>query len=175
MEKAQLKLSGKDYDDIQQHLFANRACEEAAFVFCSDELEGDVLALVPKELWLLPPAAFQSRSEVYLELTDETRAKLIKRAHDLEACLVEIHSHPRQIDAEFSWSDLSGFETFVPHIRWRLRGRPYVAIVFSSTSFDSLVWIGAKSPVGVCSIEAGGNRKPPTGASFLRMEKAIDG
>ena len=174
MEKAQLQLSDKDHENIQQHLFANRSCEEAAFVFCNHQMNGDVLLLSPKELWLLPPEAFQNRSEFYLELTDETRAKLIKRAHDLESCLVEIHSHPRQIDAAFSWSDLTGFESFVPHIRWRLRGRPYVAVVFSTASFDSLVWINTNHPEGVCSLDVAGNNIGPTGSTYSGMRSTCD-
>jgi hypothetical protein len=41
---------------------------------------------------------------------------------------------------EFSGSDIAGFGEWVPHVRWRLRGRPYVALVFDGGVFDALAW-----------------------------------
>lgn len=68
------------------------------------------------------------------------RAGLITRAHELSAGLVELHSHPNQRGACFSWSDLHGFDDFVPHVMWRLGGRPYVAVVMAVDSLDGVVW-----------------------------------
>lgn len=75
-----------------------------------------------------------------LEMTSEAQAKVIKRAHDLEAILIEFHSHPWDFPASFSWVDMDGFDEFVPHVRWRLKGRPYGAVVVARTSFDTLFW-----------------------------------
>jgi hypothetical protein len=35
---------------------------------------------------------------------------------------------------------MCGFQEWVPHIMWRLRQRPYVAVVVTPDSFDALVW-----------------------------------
>ena len=56
----------------------------------------------------LGPDEFESQLGDYLELADETRARLIKRAHDLQASLVEMHSHPAPFPAAFSPADRPG-------------------------------------------------------------------
>lgn len=58
----------------------------------------------------------------------------------MDTSLIEIHSHVDQVNAKFSWSDWVGFGEFVPHILWRLPGRPYGALVFTNDSFDGLFW-----------------------------------
>lgn len=116
--------------------------EEAAFLFARIR-EDEGLVFEAEAVDLLAPDAFTSRSRYYLELSDETRARLIRKAHDLDAALVEIHSHPGQQGACFSWSDLHGFDEFVPHVLWRLTGRPYAAIVVTADgSLDAVAWRG---------------------------------
>jgi hypothetical protein len=87
---------------------------------------------------------YESRSLWYVELKDNLRPKIIKKAFDLDAAIVEMHSHPHNMSAKFSGSDLVGLQEFVPHVWWRLKGKPYAALVFSSSDFDGLAWI--KSP-----------------------------
>ena len=80
-------------------------------------------------------------SQGYLELADEARAGLIKRAHDLGASLIEMHSHPGPWPAAFSLTDRVGLRETVPHMWWRLKGKPYVALVVAHSGFDALVWL----------------------------------
>ncbi len=63
-------------------------------------------------------------SKTYFELKDEMRSKIIKMAFDLDAAIVELHSHPYPEPAKFSYSDLGGFDDFVAHVWWRLKGKP---------------------------------------------------
>ena len=77
----------------------------------------------------------------YIELADAARAALIKRAHDLGASLIEIHSHLGPWPAGFSPSDRSGLRETVSHMWWRLKSRPYLALVVTETGFDALVWL----------------------------------
>jgi hypothetical protein len=128
---------------VQRHLLAQRATfEEAGFLFASTEGGSTAIELRAVEWYGIPPEGFEERSPYFLQLTDETKALVIKRAHDLQACLVEVHSHPFQSIAAFSPSDLFGFSEFVPHVRWRLKRRPYAAVVLAKRSFDALVWAG---------------------------------
>ena len=76
----------------------------------------------------------------YFELTDEARIGLIKRAHVLQASLAEFHSHLSPWPAAFSLSDRMGLKETVPHMRWRLKRRPYLAVVVAPSGFDALVW-----------------------------------
>ena len=163
--RTELSFSDEQHQQLCRHLFREGGrCEEGAFLHCSIAQSGYARLLSVTEMTLLPADAFLSRSSYYLELKDDTRASVMKRAHDLNAVLVEVHSHPLQQQAQFSPSDLSGFETFVPYVNWRLPGRPYVAIVHAVDSFDALVWEQASAtPQTLDGIAVDGRRHVPTG------------
>jgi hypothetical protein len=159
-------------DDIHkkmwEHLLPRRAkYENAAFMFTdSTEVDGQV-RLEYKDWYPVQPTGFVIQSEGHIELTDQTRATVIKRAHDLKACLVEFHSHLYSYEAGFSWSDISGLKEFVPHVMWRLKGRPYAAVVVGQTSFDALVWsVGATAPETLSEVCVGKHVLHPTGATL---------
>jgi hypothetical protein len=114
---------------------------------------------------------FASQSGDYLELQDTTRALLIKRAHMQRACLIEVHSHPGSHRAVFSTFDFLGLQETVPHMQWRLRGQPYVAIVVAGKTFDALVWtVGARDPTGLHAINVGERTLAPTNLSVGRWK-----
>ncbi len=140
--RIQLALSPPLYAALWDHLLpTNHRVEEAAFVCAAREpTDGaDVFRAVE---WLpVPPEGFETRSAVHFELTDAMRAAVIKRAHDLGASLVEFHSHTGRWPAAFSPSDRAGFREFVPHVWWRLKGLPYLAVVVTRSGFDGLAWI----------------------------------
>lgn len=144
-----IHLSQALHERIRSHLFSDDA-EQVAFAFADwDE--------VPKTLRiravdLIPTAGFAFQSDYHIELEHDQHARIIKTAFDLQACLVEFHSHRSKHPARFSPTDLDGFQEFVPHVRWRLAGRPYAAIVWHETSFDGLLWID-RPPVQVEGIQ----------------------
>lgn len=124
------------------------------------------ITLTPLETYLVPPEWFAHRSPFFLELADETRAAVIKRAHDLSASVIEIHSHPSQLMAAFSESDIRGFYEFVPHMLWRLKNRPYAAVVVARNSFDSLAWFeSVDAPVPMAIRLEDGAILQPTGTT----------
>ena len=84
---------------------------------------------------------YEYKSRYHIELKDGIRPKIIKMAADSDTSIIEIHSHPFAEQARFSYSDFSGFKEFVPHLFWRLKNKPYAAIVFSKNDFDSLAWM----------------------------------
>jgi hypothetical protein len=174
MPTIELAVDQGTFDKLVAHLCTESdSTEQAAFLFCrySDEIGRAILA--PIEVALLKADAFECQSRVYLELRDETRAFLIKKAHDLDACLVEAHSHPEQHRAEFSPSDLFGFEEFVPHVRWRLKGRPYLAIVFGARDFDGLSWYGnSNDPKTLDAVVVDGERLIPTNRTIQQLTEA---
>ena len=87
------------------------------------------------------------RSDYHVEVGDEARIEAIKWAWDSGLSLVEAHSHGDDGVAAFSGSDIHGFRDWVPHLWWRLRGRPYAALVVAGSDFDAIAWIdGADSP-----------------------------
>ena len=73
----------------------------------------------------------------------------------------------------FSLTDQKGFQEFVPHVWWRLKGKPYVAVVVAQTDFDGVVWISdSVSPQYLDGIVSGDTIHRPTQLSSLTYEEA---
>jgi hypothetical protein len=133
--------------------------EEAAFLFARTTDAGAELHFHTVDWYPVPIEGFVTRSLHFLELTDETRARVIKKAHDLGCALIEAHSHAGEHQAQFSFSDKTGFGEFVPHVIWRLKGRPYAAIVMARNSIDGLAWRQASLPMQLEAITIDGGRE----------------
>ena len=142
-------------------------CEQAAFLYCTTSLVGEHMELEVVDSAFLTAADFAAQHSDYLELSDATRIALIKRAHSLGASLVELHSHPGPWPAAFSAADRRGLSETVPHMRWRLERRPYLAIVVAPSGFDALVWWhDPKIPEPLGGIQVGDALMEPTNASL---------
>jgi hypothetical protein len=136
-----LLLPDNIYVDIYNHLIReNQLVEEAAFIFATVEVNENKIVFNYKDKYFLSPSDFRIQTDYHIELEDHIRSQIIKKAHDLNCTIIEAHSHINQEEASFSYSDFIGFSEFVPHVIWRLRGKPYLALVFTSTSFDGLIW-----------------------------------
>ena len=154
---------------VDHVLSADSSLESAAFLFARPSCNGASRSLTVVDITFAQKRDFSHQYEDYLELTDDTRIQLQKTATMLQASIIEVHSHPRQSVATFSLADLLGFEESVPQMRWRLRDRPYGAIVISPTSFDALVWWETTRPAMVDAICLQQRRLTPSG-STLEME-----
>ena len=164
-----LHLPDSTWTAIQEHLLPKKArFEEAAFIFAAVEETPSAIDLQAIEWYPVPPDGFDVQSPRFLQLTDEIKARMIKRAHDLQAALIEVHSHPGQAVAAFSPSDLSGFEEVVPHVRWRLKARPYAAVVVANQTFDAFTWTGKETQARpLHALVADGKHFHPTRATLL--------
>jgi hypothetical protein len=168
MDETLVKVPATVFRDLRAHLLpADTGDEQAAFVFAKAVTTeyGVVFEFVD---WLpLERPSFAAQHEAYLELRNEVSAKIIKRAHDLDASLVEFHSHPSPYPAQFSPSDLFGFREFVPHVWWRLRSKPYAAVVVAPSGFDALAWLSSpREHVALNAIVVDGVRLTPTGLTL---------
>lgn len=136
-------LTQSQFSQLMLHLIPRRHnVEQLAFLFVKPEQSRDSLRLVCEDTWCCAPDELDHQSAYHISLRDETKASLIKKAHDTECALVELHSHVGNAAAEFSPSDHFGFEEFVPHVRWRLKGQPYAAIVVTKRDMDGFIWAG---------------------------------
>ena len=136
---AAFSLSSELYDEVSCHLQGR--IEQVGFFRATFDAETRTFNLY--EWCAIPPEGFEYQGAYHVSLTDEARAEAIKWAWDARACLVEAHSHSDPGPAEFSPSDLWGFRDWVPHLFWRLRQRPYGALVTAGDSFDALAWLEA--------------------------------
>lgn len=171
-----LSLTPDLYRVLWDHLLpVHSSHEQAAFLFCTSRTSNEGLIFEAIDKALIGPDDFAAQCDDYLELTDDCRIALIKRAHDYGAMLVEFHSHPGPGLAAFSLSDLRGLQETVPHMRWRLQRRPYVAIVVSRTGFDALVWTQEPpAPKPLSGIRVGTALHKPTNSSLKRWHQTMD-
>ena len=160
------------YSDIWKHLLPPQAkSEQAAFLFADVSNSAGEIKLEYREWYAVPSTDFLVQSSVYIELNDKTRAKIIKRAHDLQTCIVEFHSHLYSYEVGFSQSDVLGLREFVPHVMWRLKDRPYAAVVVGKSNFDALIWsTDVNSPELLSEIHVGKRVLRPTGATLREGE-----
>lgn len=166
--KSVLQLPEGLYEQLLQHLLPPSCiAEEAAFLFVQEHRSSDSVKFDVLECRKLRPSDFEVQAIDYLELRDQTRAALIARAHHLNASLVELHSHPGPFPAAFSVADRRGFAETVPHMWWRLKKRPYLAIVVAQTGFDALLWLQSPtSPQALDGVLAGERWLQPTNQSL---------
>jgi len=163
-----LQIAEDDYENLMAHLLPdNSNREQAAFLFAATERTSSEIGFRVIETRLLAAGDFVTQQGYYIEMQDDTRAELIKRAHDLDASLIEIHSHLGPWPAEFSISDRHGLRDTVPHMFWRLRKRPYIALVVTERDYDALVWINdPRVPRRLDALTTGGNSYVPTNRSI---------
>ena len=173
MSQVILEIPKRTYRDIWKHLLPRKMrFEEAAFGFVQATDESPDLAFHLTDWFPVEPDEFVHRSAHYLELTDEMRARVIKQAHDRGASIAEFHSHLSSAQAQFSASDGAGFEEVVPHIWWRLKGKPYFAVVVSRSNFDTLAWLSdPKTPQALMMIRVGKQLRQPTGRTLQRWRQ----
>jgi len=165
-----LSIPASTYDELMAHLSSSHV-EQVAFLFTEPPADGQPLRV--GEIFAVPSTGFAVQTGYHVALTDGVRGDVIKRAHDLGGCLVEVHSHGGGPPVWFSASDLYGFEDWVPHVRWRLRGRPYVALVFAGKAFDALVWAaGDETATPLCRLEVDGRGpQTPSGITLRRLQR----
>lgn len=133
----QINIEAGLWETARQHL--NARAEHVGF-FLADwspvERQFTIRAWRP-----IDNGAADAQGQLHVSLPDETRSAIIQWAWTQDACLIEAHSHGRWSPAAFSSYDLQNLEDWVPHLWWRLRRRPYAAIVTSTRDFDALAWI----------------------------------
>ena len=153
--------------DLTAHL--NKTPESIAFMLCSMPVQDGRFRVV--DLRLIK-AGSDLRSDDHCELPDDVRAEIIRWAWQADGCLVEAHSHGLLYGpAEFSRYDLRQLSQWVPHVQWRLRGRPYGALVSASREFDGIAWMGGH-PESIEQIEVDdGEGLHTTGKSFAALEE----
>jgi len=165
MVKKYLTIKKSDYESLISFLLPNDPqTEEAGFVFTDLKLNF--------KKWLpMHSGDYVSKSMEYLELKDWVRADVIKQAHDTNSILVEFHSHPFPWPAKFSLFDLEGLSEIAPHIRWRLKNKPYVAIVVAPGGYDALIWDSTNGkPSGLGGIKFENQLYTPTGLTLKSLE-----
>lgn len=151
------------YAKLREHLFS-RGSEQVAFIYM--RAEGD--ALVVDDIFCVPPEDLVYESEYHAEISAAAQASAIKIAWDKGRHLGEIHTHPfSTAGTTFSYSDAAGFREFVPHVWWRLKSGPYLAMVFGQHDFDALAWKnGPEEAEEITCVQVGAETLRPNNLYF---------
>lgn len=173
MTKSSIVLPQKIYQDIYRYLFPKRIrSQRVAFIFATISKTNDSVDFLFKSWYSVKSHEYQYRSKGYVELKDKMRQKIIKKAFDIDAAIIETHSHICSKSACFSPTDLEGFKEFVPHVWWRLNKKPYAAIVFSKSDFDAFIWVdNPQQHNRLTRIDVDGQHLYPTGLTSINLEK----
>lgn len=127
---------------LREHFFQNEK-EQGAFLFARAAPCGDDLNLLIEDCYLVPARGWEVQMEVYLEMKDSERGKIMKLARDKNLCAIDCHSHPDSgADVWFSPSDIAGISDFAKYARWKLNGKPFAAMVWGEESLDAVLWSG---------------------------------
>lgn len=110
-----------------------------------------------------------------VQLTDGAQQRVLQWASRASGLVIELHSHLGRFGdpAQMSSTDVAGLRDWVPHVRWRLRGRPYAALVAGPSTLDGLAWLGDKSddPVAIVDWTTPSAAQPMTGLSIQDFTK----
>lgn len=159
------------FDPLAKHLRSRP--EEVAFML-SPPPEKDGLFRI-HDLRVIGAERFNHQSDDYAEPDDELRGEVIQWAWQAGASLIEAHSHGSYfLPARFSGFDFEQFEEWVPHVRWRLAGRPYAALVFAGDEVDGLAWLDSSQPEAIEAIMVDGCEPMATtgeSATFLMLRR----
>jgi hypothetical protein len=170
MMSVSLSFPAGIFAELMAHLSVAQA-EQVAFLFTEHAVLDEPLRVA--ELYAVPPESFDLQSTYHVTLADNVRGYVIGRAWASGGCLIEVHSHGGGDPAAFSASDIYGLDEWVPHVRWRLRGRTYVALVFAESTFDALVWEeGREVPAPLAAVQVDGRGiVSPTGITYSRFSR----
>jgi len=159
------------YEDLTVHL--SRYAEAVAFMLAHESDDGTFRVC---GLRLVGGERFRARTSEHCEVDDELRGEVIRWAWDSDCCLIEAHSHGAILTpAEFSRFDMTQLSNWVPHVRWRLGGRPYLALVTASREVDGLAWVGQEPELIEKILVDGSLPIATTGLSFARLRRTRDG
>lgn len=165
-----IDVTAQQKASLWEHLLpVGATTESAAFIFARVEETPQALTLRAQDFMLVGADGFKVQDNDYIELSDECRIAVIKRAHQTNTALIELHSHPFDSPwaPAFSFADMAGFRETVPHLWWRLPNRPYGAIVVAPNGLDSLVWTRSPhAPSCLTALRVDGKTLLPTGMTL---------
>jgi hypothetical protein len=118
------------------HLFQDDS-EHFAFFLCTLTEDREELTFNADEIILVDDENL-AISGFSLEMQLPELIRIMNTANDAGRALVEAHNHPRGFNC-FSYTDLKGFDEFVPYVLDTLR-RPYGATVWDDGDIIGVCW-----------------------------------
>lgn len=147
-----VSIPREKYRFIRAHLFKG-AKEQGCFLFADTRLEGAVVNMQVKGMHLIKENRWDHQSDFHLDLKEDEKVKVMRKAKKSGYDLIECHSHRFSGVAKFSQSDISGLDAFVRYIWWKLPGKIYGALVWTKNDIAGDAWLPKKaSPIIISEI-----------------------
>lgn len=115
--KYQLRISGKHFQKLQQHLFPGDGREAVAVALCGRFERDNLSILLTHKIELIPHDECK-RSENYIEWKTERIVPLLEEAEKHNMAILKIHSHPNGYPKFSKVDDDSDFEFFKSVFGW---------------------------------------------------------
>ncbi len=140
--KIDIIIPERHYIPLIAHLFQNEL-EQGCFLFARTAVMGTYITAEVVDQHFVRPDGWDVQGELYLEMKDSERAKIMAFARGKDLSVIDCHSHPKSgKTVSFSPSDKSGITEFAGYARWKLDGKPFMAIVWGESSADAKAWHG---------------------------------
>jgi len=147
--QTELRITGKQLDELHSLLFHDDGLESVAIVLCG-RIVGAKHILLVHEIYPVPPDAYTNRSEVRAGWKTEFMVPLLEKAQAKHLGILKIHSHPTGYP-HFSEFDDASDTTLFPSIHgWTDDGLPHAsAVMLPGKKLFARSWLhdGSTNPI----------------------------
>lgn len=126
--KYSLRISGKHYDSIRDHLFPGDDLEAIAFAICGRHKTENIEALLVHKVIPIP-YELCNRSSLGITWPTNFLKPHLDEAKKKHLAIVKLHSHPNGYEKFSDIDDLSDFETFRDISIWIDDGKPHASVI----------------------------------------------
>ena len=129
MKKRVVRISGKHYQSLREHLFPGDGCEAVALALCGRLETATTQGLMVHKLLLIPHDQCHERTPMRVSWSAAVGMDLYEEAMAKKMAILKIHSHPTDY-ADFSETDdYSDTELFSSLHGWTDDGLPHASAV----------------------------------------------
>lgn len=154
MFRAELWVSGRDFDRLRAHLMQPDEDEHGAVILAGVHRGEQRLRLLAREVHPVPPDHFIPGNFGYRQTSPRFVAELASRAEDANLAYVALHSHPGAVrNNALSQDDRRSHERLFPHLL-DLTRQPVAGVALGKESVAGEVWVarGERLPLGALQV-----------------------
>lgn len=127
--ESQLRISGKHYQILKQHLYPEDDKEAVAVALCGIHKTEDKEILLVHQVTLIPYSECKTRETNLLECSTKLIEPLFQRLSEGAFSLLKIHSHPTGYEHYSSTDDQSDQELFESAFGWSDCNQPHASAI----------------------------------------------
>jgi len=123
------------YNQLTDHLFSRRDCEQAAYLLCAISTTDNETRLLVNTVLPVGPTEIENCSETHITIKGISYTRAMKRASQTKRCFVLVHSHPAGVERHSGQDDVEEPKLFrTAYNRIRVPGVVHASLVLSDKS-----------------------------------------